>query len=34
MVFPRGQDQIRVGDTIVVVSGVIGLNDVREILRR
>ena len=34
VVFPRGQDQIRVGDTIVVVSGVIGLNDVREILRR
>lgn len=34
VIIPRGQDQIRVGDTIVVVSGVMGLNDVREILGR
>lgn len=34
VIIPRGQDQIRIGDTIVVVSGVMGLNDVREILER
>lgn len=34
VIIPRGQDQIHVGDTVVVVSGVIGIHDIREILAK
>ena len=34
VIIPRGQDQIQVGDSIIVVSGILGLNDVRDILAK
>ena len=34
IIIPRGSDKILVGDTVVLVSGVPGLTDIKDILRK
>ncbi len=31
---PRGQDTIQIGDTVIIVTSIKGLNDLKDILKK